>query len=173
MTEVNETLAKEEIQTEGGVALAVSEELFPDSEQPATPEADPLDSLHGSSKLAETVEIKGNTVSAKDVVKYAFALSKMKVEEWNKLSNPKREALIAVALDALRKELKPVPKSTDGKPKLSIEEKQRIKDNKFAKQVAGQQWAGLAAMKDRIAYAPDPQKGKKTYGKVKLHSSKK
>jgi hypothetical protein len=169
------TAFSEEIFPDGTVPITaqdVGEENLPDPAVAAQKETDPLAFLHGSSKLGETIEIKGNVVTAHDVVKYAFACSKLKVEEWNKLSNPKREAFIMAALDSLRKELKPVPKNNDGKPKLTLQEKQRIKDNKFAKEVAGQQWAGLAALKGHIQFKTE-EKPQKKFGKVKLHNSKK
>lgn len=44
------------------------------------------------------------------------------------------------------------------RPKLSIEEMKRIKDNKFKREVASLQWKGLAELKDQITFAPEPKR---------------
>jgi hypothetical protein len=57
--------------------------------------------LIGSSVLASTYEIAGETVQLGAIVAAAHELSGMTVEEWNELPNDDREALLRAELDRL------------------------------------------------------------------------
>lgn len=61
----------------------------------------PLPMLYGSSVLASTYEIAGQTVQLGDIVAAAHELSGKTVVEWNDLPDDEREALLRLELDRL------------------------------------------------------------------------